>query len=312
MSPRVYSAAEVHAALPWPALAAALEAAFVEARTEVPLRHTHALAPDGVLLLMPAWSDDALGVKVVTVIPGAVARGAATVAATYLLLDRATGQAKALLDGEALTVRRTAAASALAAQRLAAPGASRLLVVGAGHLAPWMARAHVALNPALREVAVWARRADASRALAAQLRGEGVDALAVDDLEKAVRHAHVICCATTSSDPLVLGRWLAPGTHLDLVGAYRPTMREVDDDAVRLSQVVVDTRAGALKEAGDIVQPIERGLIGADHVRADLSELLTGNVVVRTDALQVTLFKSVGTALEDLAAARCVVAGTAA
>jgi ornithine cyclodeaminase len=312
MSLRVYSAAEVHAALPWPALAAALEAAFIDARTEVPLRHTHGLTPDGVLLLMPAWSDDALGVKVVTAMPSAAARGAATVAASYLLLDRATGRATAFLDGEALTLRRTAAASALAAQRLAPHGASRLLVVGAGHLAPWMVRAHVALNPALREVAVWARRAEPARALAAQLRSEGIDARAVDDLGNAVRNAHVICCATTSSEPLVLGQWLAPGTHLDLVGAYRPTMREVDDDAVRLSQVVVDTRAGALKEAGDIVQPIERGLIGADHVKADLAELLAGSVVVRTDAQQVTLFKSVGTALEDLAAARCVVAGTAA
>jgi alanine dehydrogenase len=309
MTLRVYSAAEVHAALPWPALAAALEAAFVDGGTEVPLRHTHRLAPDGTLLLMPAWSDAALGVKVVTAMPGAAARGAATVAATYLLLDRDTGEARALLDGEALTLRRTAAASALAAGRLATPAARRLLVVGAGRLAPWMARAHLALSPTLREVAVWARRAESAHATAAQLRREGLDAVAVEDLEAAVRQAHVISCATTSEVPLVRGRWLAPGTHLDLVGGYRPTMREVDDDAVRDAQVVVDTRAGALAEAGDLVQPIVRGVIDARHVKADLAELLAGRVAVRTEAQQVTLFKSVGTALEDLAAACCVVAG---
>ena len=307
MELRVYSAAEVHAALPWAALADALERAFRAGSTEVPLRHAHRLAPDGTLLLMPAWSDAALGVKVVTVMPRAAARGAGTVAASYFLLDRETGVPRALLDGEALTLRRTAAASALAARRLLRPGAARLLLVGAGRLAPWMARAHVALNHGLTRIAVWARQAPAADDVVRQLRDEGLDAQVATDLEAAARAADLVCCATTSTVPLVRGAWLAPGTHLDLVGGFRPDMREVDDEAVARARVVVDTRSGALAEAGDLVQPIGRGVITAGHVRADLAELL-GGTAVRTSAQDVTLFKSVGTALEDLAAAALVVA----
>lgn len=307
MELRVYSAAEVHAALPWGALGDALERAFRAGSTEVPLRHAHRLPPDGTLLLMPAWSDVALGVKVVTVMPQAATGGTGTVAACYLLLDRATGVPHAVLDGEALTLRRTAAASALAARRLLRPDARRLLLVGAGRLAPWMARAHVALNPGLTRIAVWARQAPAATAVVRQLRDEGLDVQVATDLEAAVHAADLVCCATTSTVPLVRGAWLAPGTHLDLVGGFRPDMREVDDEAVARARVVVDTRAGALAEAGDLVQPIGRGVITASHVHADLAELLEG-APVRTSAQEVTLFKSVGTALEDLAAAALVVA----
>lgn len=306
MTLRVYSAAEVHAALPWAALAEALEAAFVAGRTEVPVRHAHALPPEGTLLLMPAWSDGALGVKVVTVMPGAAARGADTVQASYLLLARDTGVPSALIDGEALTLRRTAATSALAARRLARPDAHTLLLVGAGRLAPWMARAHLALQPSLRRVVVWARRADAAADCAAGLCGDGIEAQPAADLEGAVRGAQIVCCATTSTVPLVRGEWLAPGTHLDLVGGFRRDMREVDDTAVSRAQVVVDTYAGALAEAGDLVQPLERGAIARGHVQAELAELLRDGRGARTSAEAVTLFKSVGTALEDLAAARLV------
>jgi ornithine cyclodeaminase/alanine dehydrogenase-like protein (mu-crystallin family) len=139
MELRVYSADEVHAALPWAELADAIEDAFVAGDGTVPLRHAHDLGDGATLLLMPAWSSAALGVKLVTVMPGAAARGAGTVQASVLLLDRATGVPRALIDGEALTLRRTAAASALASQALARPGAQRLLVVGSGRLAPWMA-----------------------------------------------------------------------------------------------------------------------------------------------------------------------------
>lgn len=306
MALRVYSSDEVHAALPWPALADALEAAFVGGRTEVPVRHAHALPSDGTLLLMPAWSDSALGVKVVTVMPGAAARGADTVAASYLLLDRDSGQPRALIDGEALTLRRTAATSALAARHLARSDASALLLVGAGRLAPWLARAHLALNPTLDRVRVWARRGEAAEACAAELRAEGIDAQSVVDLADAVRASQLVCCATTSTTPLVRGEWLAPGTHLDLVGAFRRDMREADDAAVRRAHVVVDTYAGALAEAGDLTQPLAAGAITREHVVAELAELLRGERGMRTHAGQVSLFKSVGTALEDLAAASLV------
>jgi len=310
MTLRVYSAAEVHAALPWAALVQALEAAFVAADTEVPLRHAHALGAGGSLLLMPAWSNAALGVKLVTVMPQAAAQGLPTVQASYLLSDRRSGAPLALLDGEALTLRRTAAASALAARHLARADARTLLVVGAGRLSPWLVRAHVALRPALARVMVWARRSDAAEALAVELRREGIDAVAQLDLAAAVAQADIVSCATTSTDPLLRGEWLQPGTHLDLVGGFRADMREADDAAIaRCTCIVVDTRAGALTEAGDLVQPLARGVITPDCIAGDLAELLRGDCAGRTAADQVTLFKSVGTALEDLAAAQMVLRG---
>ncbi len=307
MSLRVYSAEEVHAALPWADLADALEDAFIAADAHVPLRHAHHLQGDGSLLLMPAWSPEALGVKLVTVMPGAAARGAGTVQASYLLLDRHSGAPIALIDGEALTLRRTAAASALAAQHLARPDAERLLVVGAGRLAPWMAQAHVALQPDLTHVEVWGRNADAAEDVVEALREEGIDAEVALDLRAAVERADLISCATTAREPLLRGAWLRDGTHLDLVGGFRRDMREADDDAIRRSRVVVDTFAGALSEAGDLTQPIERGVITREHVVAELAQLLRGDVRGRTRADEITLFKSVGTALEDLAAAALVV-----
>jgi alanine dehydrogenase len=306
MSLRVYSAEEVHAALPWADLADALEEAFIAGDAQVPLRHAHGLPGDGSLLLMPAWSPDALGVKLVTVMPGAAARGAGTVQASYLLLDRHTGVAIALIDGEALTLRRTAAASALAAQHLARPDAERLLVVGSGRLAPWLARAHVALQPDLAHVEVWGRNADAAEDVVEALREDGIDAEVALDLRVAVERADLITCATTSREPLIHGAWLREGTHLDLVGGFRRDMREADDDAVARARVIVDTYAGALSEAGDLTQPIARGVITREHVVAELAQVLRGDVQGRTEAEEITLFKSVGTALEDLAAARCV------
>ncbi len=313
MELRVYSAAEVHAALPWPALASALEAAFVRGDTVAPLRHAHALGvpgdaatSPGTLLLMPAWSPAAIGVKTVSVMPGAAALGAGTVQASYLLLNRATGVPLALLDGEALTLRRTAATSALAARRLARADVERLLLVGAGRLAPWMARAHRALNPALRELRVWARAPAAAAALVAALQAEGVEAAVAVDLQAAVAWADVVSCATTSHEPLVRGAWLRPGMHLDLVGGFRPDMREVDDAAIARSRLFVDTRAGALAEAGDLLQPIAAGSVSAAHVVAELAELLRGDKPGRLTADDITCFKSVGAAVEDLTAALLV------
>jgi alanine dehydrogenase len=272
----------------------------------VPLRHAHDLQGDGSLLLMPAWSPDALGVKLVTVMPGAAARGAGTVQASYLLLDRHTGMPIALIDGEALTLRRTAAASALAAQHLARPDAERLLVVGTGRLAPWLAQAHVALQPDLAHVEVWGRNADAAEDVVEALREEGIDAEVALDLRAAVERADLISCATTSREPLLRGAWLREGTHVDLVGGFRRDMREADDAALQRSRVVVDTYTGALAEAGDLTQPIARGVITREHVVAELAQLLRGEVRGRLSDADITLFKSVGTALEDLAAARLV------
>ena len=302
---KVYGADEVHAALPWPALVDALARAFAEGAT-VPLRHAHQLGSADTLLLMPAWSPGALGVKVVTVMPENAARGVASVQATYLLLDRASGEAIALLDGEALTLRRTGAASALAARYLARADSRTLLLVGSGRLAGWMARAHVSSRPAIERVLVWGRDAGSRQALAETLCGEGLPAQAVSDLEAAVRGADIVTCATTAKEPIVQGKWLSPGTHLDLVGGFRRDMREVDDQAVLAAALFVDTFQGALEEAGDLTQPLAAGLIAREQVEGDLAGLVGGTVKGRRSAAQITLFKSVGTALEDLAAAQLV------
>jgi ornithine cyclodeaminase len=301
------SAEQVHAALPWTPLATALTDAF-RAPPEAPTRHAHAMAALDHLLLMPAWNATAIGIKLVTVIPDAPSHGGHTVDATYLLLDRRTGAPTALLDGEALTVRRTAATSALAAQRLARPDARTLLIIGTGRLAPWMVRAHVALRPALRRVLVWGRDATRAQQLTAALGEEDIAAESVIDLAMAVHTADIVCCATTSRVPLVHGEWLAPGTHLDLVGAYTPAMREADDMAVARARIVVDSYDGALSEAGDLTQPLASHVIERPDILADLGEVLRGERAVRRTAADITLFKSVGHALEDLAAATLAMA----
>lgn len=305
IGPRFYSAEQVHAALDWERLVDTLAAAFARG-AEVPLRHAHRLGTDDTLLLMPAWSAATLGVKLVTVMPGAATHGAPTVSALYVLLDRATGAPRALIDGEALTLRRTAATSALAARYLARSSATNLLVIGAGKLAPYLLRAHCALRPALARVRLWGRNVERAQTLAQELRDEGLPVEVAGDLEQAVRDAHLVTSATTATAPIVRGAWLAPGTHLDLVGGFTPAMREADDAAVARSRIVVDTYRGALAEAGDVVEPLGRGVITRDRLVAELAELVRGERPGRTRDDQITLFKSVGTALEDLAAAEMV------
>jgi ornithine cyclodeaminase len=303
---RVYSAADVHAALDYDALADAI-AATLRQQPVAPLRHAHALSEHDSLLLMPAWSAAALGVKLVTVMPGNRARQRATVNAVYVLFDRASGTLQAVIDGEALTLRRTAAVSLLAARTLARADARNALIIGTGTLAPYMAHAHARARP-LARLWIWGRRGEGAQTLAQRLRDEGLPAQAVDDLEGAVRDADIVSCATTSTAPIVRGAWLAPGTHLDLVGGFRRGMREADDEAVARARIVVDTYAGALAEAADIVEPLERGVITRESIVADLAELVAG-APARTDVRDITLFKSVGTAVADLAAAGLLVSG---
>jgi len=304
---RFFGADKVHAALPWTELVDALATAFARG-AEVPLRHAHTLVPaeNARLLLMPAWRPgEVAGVKLVTVFPGNVARGLSTVGALYVLLDGATGHPRAILDGEALTLRRTAAASALASRHLSRPESDTLVVVGAGALAPWMAQAHCAVRP-IRRVLVWARRVDAARATAALLAETGLPAEAAPSLERALAGGDVVTCATTATEPVLRSEWIRPGTHVDLVGGFTRGMREADDALIVRASVFVDTRTGALAEAGDLVQPIERGVVSRDHVRAELAELVRGEHPGRQASDEVTLFKSVGTALEDLCAAELV------
>ena len=303
-------AAAVRAATPWPDLVAALRDAFRQGCV-LPPRHHHAFEVpgerDGTLLLMPAWrTGGTLGVKVVNIVPGNDARGLPAVSAVYLLFSAATGRPLALLDGAELTARRTAAASALAAGFLARADAARLLVVGTGRLAPELAAAHASVRP-VREVAVWGRSGGKAEDLAARLGRElGLEVRATADLEAAVRAADIVSTATTSLEPLVRGAWLKEGAHLDLVGGFTPAMREADDEAVRRARVWVDTLDGALAEAGDIVQPLRSGVLAREAVVGDLFGLCRGESVGRENPAEITMFKSVGTALEDLAAATLV------
>ena len=306
---RTLSAEDVARALPYPKLIDAIGEMF-RTGCETPLRHHHTVetdGPDATLLLMPAWRRGRrMGVKIVSVYPENPAKGLPAVIGVYMLFDAASGQPLAALDAPELTVRRTACASALAARFLAREDAQSLLMVGAGAMAPHLVRAHMAVRPIVR-VRIWNRNAAKAEQLARTLRDEGLDAAAAADLESAAREADIVSCATLSAAPLVRGEWLRPGGHLDLVGAFRPHMRETDDEAVRLARLFCDTRAGALSEAGDLADPIGRGVIAPGDVVADLFELCRGEKRGRETADEITLFKSVGTALEDLAAAELAV-----
>jgi len=300
------SAEQVHAALPWNVLAEALTQAFA-APPQAPVRTAHPMSSADTLLLMPAWDDREIGIKLVTVIPTAPTFGGHTVDATYLLLDRATGAPRALLDGEALTVRRTAATSAVAARALAVPDAEHLVVVGTGRLAPWMVRAYHALLPSLRRITLWGRDERTAERQATVLLDEGMPVSAASRLADAVAEADIVSCVTTATSPVVHGSWLKPGAHLDLVGGFTPAMREADNVAVARARIVVDHMDSALKEAGDLVQPLADGVIAREAIVGDLGALLRGEIIVRRDRHDITLFKSVGHALEDLAAARIAV-----
>ena len=304
---RTLDAAAVRAVTPWPELISAIAEALTGDAVTAPERHVHPVGlPDGgtgSLLMMPAWVDrELIGVKTVTYFPSNAGTDVPTVNAAYLLFDGRTGQVLAVLDGDELTARRTAAVSALAADRLARADAGRLLVVGTGVLSPNMARAHAAVRP-LAGIEVWGRRPEAAAAVAEALRAEGLPAEASSDLDTSVGRADIVSCVTGATEPLVRGELLAPGAHLDLVGSFRPDMRESDDAAATRATIFVDTAAGALM-SGDLAQPLAGGVITEASIIADLRGLVAGEHPGRTSDDEITLFKSAGFAAADLAAAR--------
>jgi ornithine cyclodeaminase len=303
----------VRRALPWERLIPAIRDVFASG-CEVPPRTVHTMQvpgePDGTLLLMPAWQGGkSLVVKTAIVMPGNSARDLPAVSAVVLAFDGRTGEPRALLDGGEITARRTAATSALAADMLARQEAAHLLIVGAGRMATNLASAHCSVRR-YRRVSIWARRPEAAEALAASLRDLAPEVVAAETLEVAARDADVISCATLSREPLVLGAWLKSGAHVDLVGAYRHDMRETDDAAVaRAGVIYVDTYDGALAEAGDILRPMASGAITRAQISGELAELCRGTAPRRPDEATITLFKSVGTAIEDYAAASLALDG---
>ena len=309
---RYFTAAEIDAALTFPTLVDALAEAF-RGRYVAPERHHHEIAlPDGsqaTHLLMPAWmeSGEFIGVKIVNVFPNNGKAGLPAVLGTYVLQSGGTGETLAILDGSRLTTWRTAAASALAARYLARADAQKLLIVGSGALAPFLARAHASQRPIV-EIEVWNHRDEGALRLADELAAAGFRARATSHLQEAVRGADIISCATLSHAPLIAGAWLQPGQHVDLVGAFNMQMREADDIALKRARLFVDTPA-ALSEGGDIAQALKSGFLQNSDIAGDLAALV-GGAPGRVDSGEITLFKSVGAAIEDLAAAALIYRGS--
>lgn len=304
------TAEQVAQSLDYPSLVEALREAF-QKDISVPMRHHHDMEqPNGqresTLLLMPAWeSGKSVGVKLVTVSPENGKKDLPAIQGIYILFDGDTGTPKALIEAKTLTARRTAAASALATSYLARPDSTKLTMVGTGVLAPSLIQAHAAVRP-IKDVTIWGRDLKKAEDLAKEINSLGFTAHAEENLEKAVSSADIISSATLSKTPLILGEWLKPGQHIDLVGAYRPDMREADDEVIKRSSIFVDTYAGAMKEGGDIVIPLQNGILTKEDIKADLFGLTQGKHKGRRSAEEITYFKSVGHALEDLAAAQLV------
>ena len=307
------SAHDIDRSLTFRGLVETLRTAFFEGAVQ-PVRHHHTVdRPDGAastLLLMPAWSDfhaagtsqgGYIGVKIVTVSPDNNKLYKPAVMGLYLLLDGQTGEPLALIDGPRLTQWRTACASALASSYLSREDSARLLIVGAGALSTFLARAHAAVRP-ISQIRIWNRTWANAQKVALELSAAGFSAEAVSDLDEEVAMADIISSATISRTPLIKGALLKHGAHVDLVGGFAPDMRESDDDAVQRARIFVDTRDGATKEAGDLVQPLKTGTIIHDDIIGDLYELVRGEARGRQSPDEITLFKSVGAALEDLAA----------
>ena len=304
---RFYGADETRARLPFAPLVEALRVMFARGCQLAP-RQVLELAGSGAepvtSLVMPAWQEGGCyGVKVVNIAPGNAARGLPRLHSTYVLHDAGTGVPLAWIDGDEITARRTAATSALAASWLAPAGARHLAVIGAGRISRLLPEAHRVTRP-IERVTVWARSPSRAEALVAALAAQGFDAHAATSVEAAVAEADIVSCATLAPAPIVFGRWLAPGSHLDLIGSFSPAMREADDACFDAAGVIVDSDDAPTK-SGDLIGPLARGIIARAEI-GTLAELARGQRESGRPSGQRTVFKSVGSALEDLAAAMLV------
>ena len=254
-------------------------------------------------LIRAAWQGGAaLGVKIASVFPANVSHDLPAIHAAYILFDGANGVPVRSIDGNALTYLKTAADSALGSRLLARPDSQRLLMVGAGAMAPYLIEAHCTVHPQIEEIRVWNRSVGRRDALLDEI-NNGRHAEAADDLAEAVAWADLICCATMASEPLIQGKWLKPGTHLDLVGAFRKDMREADNEAIRRAHVFVDSRKTTIGEIGELVIPMEAGVISEEDVLGDFYDLCA-NKTGRQNSQDITLFKNGGGGHLDLMTAR--------
>lgn len=311
---RFFDSDDVHRALPYPSLVPALIGAH---RRDVDLSQsllqTQPGAGDGedVFLSLPAWQrGHALGSKLVTVFPQNEYNGSGlpSVQAVFVLFDGANGKPLAVVDGTALTLRKTAADSAAGSRFLAREDCETMLVVGAGALAPHLAMAHCAVRPSIRRVAVWNRTASRATGMVSSLDLPDIEVTAVPDLEAAAREADLITCATMATEPLILGEWLKPGAHLDLVGSFRPGMRECDGRALGRSSVFVDSPWSAVEDSGELVKAFADGVLSRQDIRADLFGLARGDHPGRRSEREITVYKNGGGGHLDLMVAGLLVA----
>lgn len=311
----IFDSADVHRLLDYTSLIAALRTAH--AAHAMPFTHTHVMSdPSGGVnnfISLFAWSGgESIAVKLAGIFPGNLSRPVPepSVQGLVALFDGTTGAPVLVADGAAMTFRKTAADSALGASFLARRDARRLVVVGAGGLAPHVIRAHITARPSIDQVLIWNRTPERARTVAETLALPGVLFAATADLDAAVAEADVISCITMSTAPLVRGALLREGVHVDLIGAYRPDMREADDDVIRRARVFVDTRQNCAG-SGDIADPLASGILRLDDM-ADLFELCAGRRPGRTDDAEITVYKNVGGAHLDLFTARHLQARAAA
>ena len=299
---------EVEKALDYPSLIKALRKAFIS-DIKVPPRHHHDFknpkeGQDSTLLLMPAWEEsESLGVKIVTVSPNNAKYNLPAIQGLYLLMDAQKGTIEALIEGKTLTAKRTAAASALASSYLSRKDSSSMLMIGTGALSSELIRAHACVRE-IKDVYIWGRDKDKAIKIANELKNE-FNIKAIDNIEDEISNVDIISCATLSIEPLVFGKFLKAGQHVDLVGAYKPNMREADDELIKIVDIYIDTNM-AKKETGDIKIPLDSKIICDEDIKADLFQLTKEEKSGRTSDSSITLFKSVGHGLEDLAAAKLV------
>lgn len=308
---RVIEASEVHQAMNFEELIPAIEETFA-GEHGMPQRRVFCLeegADHGdAFAVLPSWNNKAIGVKAFTYFPENAPKGFDSLYSKILMFKRETGEPLALVDGTSVTFWRTAAVSALGSKYLAREDASRLFICGTGNLGSYMALAHASVRP-ITHIDVWGRDIKKAEATVAKIKEERPDLTveAVTNIESASRQADIISCATGAAEPLILGEWIKPGTHTDFVGNHAPNRRECDTDLITKSSVFVDSRLNVLNEAGELLIPIEEGVFSEESVKAELKELANGTHQGRQNDDEITVFKTVGTALSDLAGACLVV-----
>ncbi len=307
---KVYDKTNVASSLKYELLIEALRKAF-SSKISAPERVQHTIknknGSDATLLMMPAWKiGKHIGIKIVSVFPENTIQNMSAVHANYFLMDANDGSPIAVLDGTELTLRRTACASALAADYLVNKNADTFLIVGTGNLAPHLIKAHCEVRD-YSKILIWGRSRMKAEKMASSLDIMSKEIMVMNDLKEALNIADVISCATLSERPLIISDWIKPGQHFDLVGSFTPDMAEVDSQTIAMSKVVVDTYEGALSESGELITALKEGHIKKKHILSDMKELVLGEKNIRNHSNDITLFKSVGTALEDLAAAELVI-----